>query len=62
MTRLLLMAIMVVFLLVPAEPSTAFESPLLFESPVWDGSDAVITAQTCNVYLLPSIRVGTPRE
>lgn len=63
MTRLLLLILAIAVLLAPAGGSTAFESPLLFESPVWDGSDGVITAQLeAHTYLLPTIRVGDHTE
>ena len=60
MTRLLLMVFALVVLLLPATPSTAFESPLVFDSPLPAGGDGRIYAQSGSVYLLPTVRVGDP--
>ena len=63
MTRLLLMALFIVVLLAPTDVSTAFESPLVFESPLPAGGDDRITAQVVGcVYLLPTVRIGDPTE
>ena len=63
MTRLLLMALFIVVLLLPATEGTAFESPLQFESPLPAGGDDVITAQVeMHYYWLPALRIGDPTE
>jgi hypothetical protein len=63
MTRTLLLLALLVVLLLPDAEGVAFESPLLFESPVLDGGDGRITAQMeVHTYLLPSLRVGTVQE
>ena len=62
MTRLLLMVLFIVVLLAPAAPGTAWDSPLLFESPLAGGGDGRIYAQQCSVYLLPIVRIGDPTK
>ena len=61
MTRTFLLLVLLLVLVLPTGASTAFDSPI-FESPVWDGSYAVITMQQCSIYMLPTVRIGDPTE
>ena len=62
MTRALYLLALLAVLLLPVPPSTAFDSPLVFESPLSDSDDGRISAQTVCVYLLPCVPVGRLTE